>query len=90
MAEATLVLDNVGRELVVWVDNANLRKPTTCTIRLVLASDPDTVEFETTMFLDDVSINVLVLTGRLSYGLRLDEPGVATRYTAQIAPGLFP
>lgn len=90
LAEAQLQLDNVGRELVTWIEAANLRKPTTCKIMIVLASAPDNVEFETTMFLDDIAMDQEVVEGRLSYGVKLDEPGVVTRYTAQTAPGLFP
>lgn len=89
LAEAALTMDNVGKELVQWIDAANLRKPTTVRIQVVLPSDPNTIEFETTMFFDDISMDQTTVSGRLSYGVRLDEPAVAVRYTAQTAPGLF-
>ena len=89
LAEAELVLDNVGRELVDWIEAANLRTPTTVRIQLALRSDPDELAFETVMFLDDLTMDQRTVSGRLSYGVKLDEPAVVTRYTAQTAPGLF-
>lgn len=89
LAEAELTLDNVGKELVQWIEVANLRKTTTCRIMVVLASAPDILEFDTTMFLDNIQMDQRTVSGRLSYGVKLDEPAVAMRYTAQTAPGLF-
>lgn len=89
LAEATLAFDNVGREFMQWVEIADFRKPVTVRIQVVRRSDPDEVEYETTMFLDDIIADPTSIEGRLSYNLGFDIPLTPVVYNKQKAPGLF-
>lgn len=89
LSEATLSLDNVGKELVQWLEIANLRLPTTVRFQTIRRSDPDQIQVDTTLFLDDIRVTPQEVTGRLSYGLKIDDPMMIPRYTRGNSPGLF-
>lgn len=89
LTQASIEIDNVGRELVQWIDNADLTKPATATLRLIRPSQPNLIEFETTMFLQDIQITVSVVRGTLTYEDALDTRAVAVVYSRQTSPGIF-
>lgn len=88
LTETVLELDNVGRELVQWIETADLSKETTVRLMLVRRSAPDNIEWETTFYLDDIEVNSLYVRGRLTYQTSLNERAVTLIYNSQTAPGL--
>ena len=87
--EARLEMDNVGKELMDWVEAADYGQRTTCTIKQVLRSNPDVAEYEVTMDLTDIKATQYVVSGRLSFEELLSAPGLRVKYTPVTAPGLF-
>jgi len=86
---ARLALGNVGRELVQWLESSGGGRGATCHIMQVLRSVPNTVEWEVTMNLNNVQMNMLQVTGELTFDDILNLPAVPKMYTPTVAPGLF-
>lgn len=89
LPEAQLSIDNVGRELVQWLEIADWNKPTTCRIIQILRSTPDIIEWEITTNLRDITIDSLQVTATLGFENLLGLPGVGVFYTPVTAVGLF-
>lgn len=89
LPKAMLAIDNVGKELVGWLEIANGGKGATCRMIQVMRSDPDTIEFEITLNLTNVIVTPLEVRGELSYEDLLNKPGIAIEYRPNNSPGLF-
>jgi len=89
LPKATLSIDNVGKELMGWLESSNGGQGSSCRIMEVLRSDPDTVEWEATMALDGITATPLVVSGRLSYDDILNQPAVQAVHNPQTTPGIF-
>lgn len=89
LPRAILSVDNVGKEMVSWLEASNGGQGATCRMIQVLRSAPDVVEWETTLNLTDLRITQTEVTGSLGYEDLLNMPGVRLRYRPEVAPGLF-
>lgn len=86
---ATLTVDNVGKVLTSWIENSSGGEGATVRIMWILYSDPDTIEFEVTMYLYDVAMDMFRVTGTLAFEDWLNRPGVTLTYRPDTAPGIF-
>lgn len=86
---ATLAVDNVGRELVGWLELSGGGRGATVRMIQVLRSAPNTIEWEVTLDLNDVQINLLEVTGTLGFEDILNLPGIPLTYRPDVAPGIF-
>ncbi len=86
---AQIAIDNIGKELVSWLETSAGGQGATVRIIQVLRSLPDIVEWDVTMNLTDITINQREVTGQLGFSDVMDLPGVPLRYRPEIAPGLF-
>jgi hypothetical protein len=85
---ARLTIDNVSREIVRAV--RIVTGPVNVNIKVVLGSDPDTVEAEFPDFqLRDVKYNVLTVEGQLNIERFAQEPFPAGKFDPARFPGLF-
>jgi hypothetical protein len=89
LPRARLAVDNIGKELVSWLELSGGGQGATCRMIQIMRSDPATVEWEITMDLSNLSITMLEVTGELSFDDLLNKPGVALMYRPSVAPGLF-
>ena len=89
LPKATLTIDNVGRELTSWLESSGGGRGATCTIRLVMRSAPDVIEYEILMDLTNLSIDWQKVSGQLGYEDLLNRPAVQLQYRQDTAPGLF-
>lgn len=89
LPQARLELDNVGRELVQWLETADWTQQTQVTIIQVMRSRPNVAEYSITMDLSDITMDSRVVSGKLSFDNFLGVPGVNLFYTPQTAIGLF-
>lgn len=89
LPRASLSIDNIGRELTDWIEASNGARGTTCRLIQVLPSDPDTIEWDITMNLENPAIDVFRVTAALTYDDLLNLPAVALVYSPQTAPGLY-
>jgi len=86
---ANLSIDNVGKELMQWIELSGGGRGATARLLQVMRSDPNTVQFEVTMNLSRVSATSLVVSADLSFDEILNMPAVSVTYNLQTAPGLF-
>lgn len=87
--KARIAVDNVGRDLVQWLEESYGGAGATVRMMQVLRSDPDTIEWEVTMDLTNVNQNVVEVSGELGFNNLLDQPAVLTTYRPDVAPGLY-
>jgi len=88
MPEATITIDNISREMVSEI--RSISTAPTCTIMVVRASDPDTIEALWSSFeIKDIKYNSLVIQGTLSLENFLQEPYPADVFGPADFPGLF-
>jgi len=88
-ARARLVVDNVGKEMVGWLEASNGGRGARCRIMQLLRSDPDTIEWEISMDLSNLVVSPLTVSGTLSFEDLLNRPGIPMLYRPEAAPGLF-
>lgn len=86
---ATLAVDNVGRELTEWLELSGGGRGATVRMLQVLRSAPNTIEWEVTLDLADVRVNLLDVTGTLSFDSLINLPAIALTYRPDVAPGIF-
>lgn len=89
LPRANIRIDNVGRELVGPIESSGGAQGAICRMIQIMRSDPATVEWEITMDLSNLSIDMLQVTGELSFDDLLNKPGVTKVYRPSVAPGLF-
>ena len=88
VAKARLSVDNISREIVSAVRNAD--SALSIDIDIVLASDPDTVEASISDFrLERVTYDAFTVSGDISVEYFDLEPFPARRFTPSDFPGLF-
>ena len=87
--EARLVMDNVGRDMMQWIEIADWNKPTIATMYQVMRSAPDDVEYTVIMRLEDIHASQLSVSAKLGFEDLLSVPGVRVNYTPASAVGLF-
>lgn len=88
-SRARLAIDNVGRDLMTWLESSGGGREATVRMIQVLRSAPDVVEWEVTMDLINVSADALEVSGELGFDNLLDRPAVALTYTPASQPGIF-
>ena len=87
---AEIGIDNVGRELMRWVDAAQGGAGATIRVMRVLrTATPPRVEWEVTTDVLGVRATQREVVVRLGYDPLLTRPAVLVRYDPQTAPGLF-
>lgn len=89
LPSAQLAIDNIGRELTQWIESSAGGRGATVRMMTVLRSDPDTIEWETTLDLNNVGMTTQEVTGTLGYEDFLNKTGVPYVYDPTTAPGLF-
>lgn len=89
LPRARLALDNAGEDLTSWLDLSRGGKDTSVRFMQVLRSAPDTIEWEITLELHNVSVIWTTVEGELGFEDLLNRPAVAVTYRPDTAPGLF-
>ena len=89
LPRAQISIDNVGKDLVDWIENSNGGRGASARLIQVMPSDPNTIEWELTMNLENISMNAQRISAELAFDDVLNLPGVALTYRPDVAPGLF-
>lgn len=88
ISKATLIIDNVSRELIASV--RSIDTGLSASLSLVLASSPDTIEAGPFNFtLTNVMYNAMTIRGELNYENILSQQYPKETFTPQNHPGLF-
>lgn len=87
ISEVDLVLDNVDRSILKTIREIDTRPE--ITMKVVLASDPDTVEAGPYKYqLQDTNYDIQQISAKLGFPPVLDEPFPGTQYTPYNHPAL--
>lgn len=88
LPQAALSISNIGKELTTWIDLTSGGRGAIITVRCVLPSTPDVIEWEAPLELTNVNQNVSVVRGQLGFKDILNQPAVSYLYTAANHPGI--
>jgi len=86
---ASLSIDNVGKELMYWLEVSNGGAGATATISQVLRSTPNNVEFTVTMNLSNIVANNQTVSANLNYDNLLTLSATPVIYSPTTSPGLY-
>lgn len=87
--KARLAVDNIGKEMVTWLESSAGAQGAQCRIMQVLRSAPDVIEWEITLDLHNLSITAMEVSGELGFDDLLTRPCVRVQYRPDTTPGLF-
>lgn len=86
---ARLAVDNVGRELMYWIETSGGGQGSQVTFRQVMRSRPDLIEWSITMSLYNVVATFSEVSGDLGFENLFGLPSIALTYRPDSAPGIF-
>lgn len=89
LPRARLAIDNIGRELMYWIETSAGGAGSTVTFRQVMRSRPNLVEWSVTMSLYNVSATLKEISGELGFDNLFGRPAIAMTYRPETAPGVF-
>lgn len=87
--QATLEVDNVGRELTTWLEISRGGQNAKCRIMQILRSDPDVIELDITLDLTQMVINNQTVQAKIGFVNVLGQTSTLTTFTPTTAPGLW-
>lgn len=89
LPQATLEIDNVGRELVRWIELSGGARGATVVIRQIIRSAPDKHEFEVTLDVHSIELNDRVVQVQLSFENIFDRALSFFTYRPDSHPAMF-
>lgn len=89
LPKARLSIDNVGRDLMYWIDTTGGGQGSTATFKHVLRSNPDLVEWSIQMSLFNVNVTMQEVSAELGFENLFGKPAITSKYRPDNSPGLF-
>lgn len=89
LPKARLAIVNVGRDLMYWIETTNGGQGSTCTFKQILRSNPDLVEWQITMNLSNVQVNMNEISAELGFENLFSKPAISRQYRPSNSSGLF-
>lgn len=89
LPKARLSVDNVGKELMYWIETSGGGNGSLVTMSQVMRSRPDQIEWSITMNLFNVSCTMTEVSGELGYENLFAKKAIALQYRPNNSPGLF-
>ena len=87
--QAQLTVDNVGRELVQWIELSRGGIGAQCRVMQLLRSQPAVIEYDITLDMSGIEVSQTTVTATLGYVDFLNLQAVAISYRPETAPGCF-
>jgi hypothetical protein len=89
LPKAQLTIDNVGKELMEWIETTSGGNGSIVTFSQVMRSRPDQVEWSITMNLYNVHVTMQDITAELGFENLFAKPAVKLKYRPDNSPGIF-
>lgn len=89
LPKATLAVDNVGKELMYWVESSGGGIGATARFIQIMRSRPNQIEWEITMNLSNVKATTAEVSADLGYDNIFSRPAISMRYDKFTSPGIF-
>lgn len=85
-----LIVDNIGRELMYWIETSEGGSGSEVTFIQLLRSNPDVWELEISgLIMQKVSCNMKKITATIGRDNAMARPSVLIKYNPETAPGIF-
>lgn len=89
LPKAQLTIDNVGKELMAWIETTSGGNGSIVTFSQVMRSRPDQIEWSITMNLYNVHVTMQDITAELGFQNLFAKPAVKMKYRPDNSPGIF-
>lgn len=89
LPKARLAVDNIGRELMFWIETTAGGNGSTVRFMQVMRSRPDQIEWEITMSLYNVQVTMQEVSGELGFENLFSKPAINLQYRPSTTPGIF-
>lgn len=89
LPKARLSVDNVGRELMYWIETSGGGQGSTVRFIQVMRSRPNQIEWEITMNLYNVNVTQKEVSADLGYDNLFGKQAIQIRYDPMTSPGIF-
>lgn len=89
LPKARITIDNVGKDLMYWIETTGGGQGSTATFKQVLRSNPDLIEWSITMSLFNVNITMSDISAELGFENLFGKPAITFKYRPDNSPGLF-
>lgn len=89
LPRARLSIDNVGRDLVYWIETSGGGEGASVRVMQIMRSAPDVIEFDVTLALNNVRVTMTEISGDLGFENFFARPAIALQYRPDTAPGVF-
>lgn len=86
-AEARIVIDNVSKDVMYWLETTNGARDSRCKIMQISKSAPNTIEYSLDLIMTDIVANSRSISARLSYIDIYNKQCFPTVYDIRTAPG---
>ena len=89
LPKARLAVDNIGRELMYWIETTAGGNGSTVRFMQIMRSRPDQIEWEITMSLYNVQATMQEISAELGFENLFSKPAINIQYRPTNSPGLF-
>lgn len=89
LPKARLSIDNVGRDLMYWIETTGGGQGSSATFKQIMRSRPDDIEWSIQMSLFNVNVTMQEVSAELGFENLFGKPAISMKYTPSTSPGLF-
>lgn len=89
LPKAKLSVDNVGRDLMYWVETSGGGEGATVRFQQIMRSRPDAVEWEIDLNLYNVTANQMEVGADLGYDNLFSRPAILMQFRPDNSPGMY-
>lgn len=89
LPKARLAIDNVGRDLMYWIETTSGGQGSAVRAMNIMRSRPDQIEWSISMNLYNVQVTMKEVTAELGFDNLFAKPAVARQFRPDNSPGLF-
>ena len=89
LPKARLAVDNIGRELMYWIETTSGGNGSTVKFMQVMRSRPDQIEWEIVLSLYNVNVNMQEVAGELGFENLFSKPAINVQYRPTTCPSIF-
>ncbi len=89
LPKARLAVDNVGRDLMYWIETTGGGQNSSVKMMQVMRSRPDTIEWSISMNLYNVTATLQEISAELGFENLFARPAVLMQYRPETTPGIF-
>jgi hypothetical protein len=89
LPKARLAINNVGRDLMYWIETSNGGQGSSVRFMQVMRSRPDQIEWEITMNLYNVNVTMQEISAELGFENLFSKPAISMQYRPDNSMGLF-